>query len=55
MEKREYVVGVTIIEARNLAGRESTGAADPFVKITCANQYPQVTGNKVQTNAAVWN
>ena len=43
MEKKEYLVGVTIIEARNIKGMDRAGTSDPFVKITCANMPPQVT------------
>lgn len=55
MEKREYLVGVTIIEARNLRGLDSGGTSDPFVKILCAGLPPQVSMKKFQTNAVVWN
>jgi len=40
MDKKEYLVGVTVIEARNLSGKDSAGTSDPFVKITCANMPP---------------
>lgn len=40
MEKREYLVGVTVIEARKLAGKDASGTSDPYVKITCANKDP---------------
>ena len=36
MDKKEYLVGVTIIEGRNLRGKDSSGTSDPFVKIKCA-------------------
>lgn len=55
MEKKEYLVGVTIIEARTLQGKDKAGTSDPFVKISCANMPSQVTQKKYQTNAAVWN
>jgi Ca2+-dependent lipid-binding protein len=37
MEKKEYLLGVTVIEARNLKGKDYAGTSDPFVKLTCAN------------------
>jgi hypothetical protein len=37
MEKKEYLVGVTVIEGRKLKGKDASGTSDPFVKITCAN------------------
>ncbi len=37
MEKKEYLVGVTVIEARNLRGKDSAGTSDPYVKITCGD------------------
>lgn len=55
MEKKDYLVGVTIIEARNLRGLDKAGTSDPYVKITCANAPPQVTQKKFKTNAGVWN
>jgi Ca2+-dependent lipid-binding protein len=55
MEKKEYLVGVTIIEGRKLSGKDAAGTSDPFVKITCANMPQQVTQRKYETNATVWN
>ena len=55
MEKREYLVGVSIIEGRNLMGKDAAGTSDPFVKITCANLAPQVTMRKYSANTVVWN
>ncbi len=55
MEKKEYLVGLTVIEGRQLIGKDSSGTSDPFVKITCANLDPQVTLRKNETNTAVWN
>jgi hypothetical protein len=41
MEKKEYLVGVTVIEARKLRAKDqSTATSDPFVKITCGNSAP---------------
>ena len=55
MEVKEYLVGVTIIEGRNIKGKDSAGTSDPFVKILCANMPAQVSRVKKETNAAVWN
>ena len=55
MERREYLVGVSIIEARKLVGKDAGGTSDPYVKIICANKDPQATQKKYQTNAVVWN
>lgn len=40
MEKKEYLVGVTIVEGRGFKGKDMAGTSDPFVKITCANLPP---------------
>ena len=40
MEKKEYLLGITIIEGRNLKGKDYGGTSDPFVKLTCANLAP---------------
>jgi hypothetical protein len=37
MEKKEYLVGVTIIEGRGIKGMDAAGTSDPFVQILCAN------------------
>ena len=55
MEKKEYLVGVTIIESRSLKGLDSAGTSDPFVKIRCANKPVQVTQKSYKTNSVVWN
>lgn len=55
MDKKEYLVGVTIVEGRNLKGKDAAGTSDPFVKISCANLAPQVTMKKFKTNTVVWN
>lgn len=44
--KKEYLVQVTIVEARNLKGNVGTGSCDPFVRITVSGQAPQVTTTK---------
>ena len=37
LERKEYLVGITIIEARNIVGKDSGGTSDPFLKIRCAD------------------
>ena len=37
LEKKEYLVGVTIYEARNITGKDAQGTSDPFLKIRCAD------------------
>jgi len=38
LQKKEYLVGITIIEARNIYGDNNNAIAfDPFVKIICAD------------------
>jgi len=32
--RNEYLVQVTIVEARTLKGSEGTGTCDPFIRIT---------------------
>ena len=36
LERKEYLVGVTIIEGRNLLGKDLAGTSDPFVIIKVA-------------------
>lgn len=38
LEKKQYLVGITIIEGRNILGKDSSGQSDPFVKVKCAGQ-----------------
>lgn len=37
MKKNEYLVQIAVIEARDLAAKDSSGSSDPFVKITVGN------------------
>ena len=37
MPKKEYLVGITIIEGREIFGKDNAGTSDPFVKIKCAD------------------
>jgi hypothetical protein len=54
-DRKEYLVQVTVIEARYLKGLDSGGTSDPYVKITCGNLAPQVTVQREKTNEAIWN
>lgn len=53
--RKEYLCQVTVIEARNLKCNTSSGVADPFVRITVANQSPQITNPLVQRTSGTWN
>jgi len=37
LERKEYLVGITIVEARNIQGLDSEGTSDPFVKVKCGD------------------
>lgn len=39
LERREYLVGMTIIEARAIQGKNLGATSDPFVRVRCADQY----------------
>lgn len=54
-KKTEYLVQVTVIEARNLQGKDASGTSDPYVKITVANLAPQVTTTAKATSSMAWN
>lgn len=53
--REEYLVQVTVMEARQLKGKDSSGTSDPFVKITVANLPAQVTTTAFGAASAVWN
>jgi hypothetical protein len=53
--KKEYLVQVTVMEARHLKGKDASGTSDPFVKITVGNLPPQVTTTAKASTSAVWN
>lgn len=55
MEKKEYLVGVKIIEGRNLKGKDTGGTSDLYVKVRCANLDAQKTKTKKKSVNAVWN
>lgn len=53
LDKREYLVGVKIIEGRNIFGKDYSASSDPFVKIVVADQVQQ--GEKrYDSNSALW-
>ena len=37
LERKEYLVGITIYEGRNIIGKDAQGTSDPFLKIKCAD------------------
>jgi Ca2+-dependent lipid-binding protein len=53
--RKEYLCQVTVIEARNLKINNSTGMADPFVRITVANLPPQITNPLAEQTSGAWN
>ena len=50
LERKQYLVGVNVIEARNIQGLDLAGTSDPFVKVTCAGQVQQ-TRKKYEVNS----
>ena len=54
LERKQYLLGITIIEGRDLLGKDSAGTSDPYVKIKCAGQTQQ-TSKKYEVNSATWN
>jgi hypothetical protein len=38
LERKQYLLGVTIIEGRSFAGKDAAGTSDPYVKIKAAGQ-----------------
>ena len=54
LDRKEYLVGVTIYEARNIEGKDSAGTSDPFLKVKVADQVQQ-TQKKYESNSCVWN
>ena len=38
LERKEYLVGLTIFEARGIQGLDAGGSSDPFLKVKCADQ-----------------
>jgi Ca2+-dependent lipid-binding protein len=54
LERKEYLVGLTIIEARGIQGVDGGGTSDAFFKVRCAGRTQQTT-KKYETNSAIWN
>lgn len=54
LHKKPYLVGITIIEGRNIFGKDSSGTSDPFVKVKVADQVQQ-SQKKYEQNSATWN
>ena len=54
LERKQYLVGITIIEGRCILGKDRAGTSDPFVIIRCAGQVQQ-TQKKYEVNSATWN
>ena len=54
-EKKEYLVQATIIEARHLAGKDSSGMSNPFVKLKCGDLPVQSSEVIYETLTPVWN
>ena len=54
LERKQYLVGVNVIEARNIIGKDAAGTSDPFVRVTCAGEVQQ-TQKKYEVNSATWN
>ena len=53
--RKEYLCQVTIVEARNLRIKSSTGVADPVVRVTVANLPPQITNPIFEKTSGTWN
>ena len=49
------MVGVSVLEARDLTAKSSRATLDPFVRINCGNLDPQITQIKYKSNSATWN
>ena len=54
-EKREYLLQITIVEARHLKGKSEEGLSNPFVKIRCVDLSPQATNILYGTLTPIWN
>lgn len=48
-------MGVRILEARDIKGKDAGNTSDPYVRLKCANLESQVSRMHSQTNNAVWN
>ena len=54
-EQKEYLVQVTIVEARHLTEKSEEGLSNPFVKIRCVDLAPQSTNILYGTLTPIWN
>ena len=36
LERKRYMACITVIEARNIYGKDGAGTSDPFIKVRCA-------------------
>ena len=54
LERRQYLLGVRIIEGRCFVGKDAAGTSDPYVKVKAAGQVQQ-TSKKYEVNSATWN
>ena len=53
--QKEYLVQVTIVEARHLVGKCDDGLSNPFIKIKCGDLPAQATEIVYGTLTPVWN
>ena len=53
LKRKQYLVGITIIEARCIVGLDAQGTTDPFVKVRCAGREQQ-SSKKYEVNSATW-
>jgi hypothetical protein len=37
LERKEYLVSITVIEGRNIDGKNLAKTSDPFIKVRCAD------------------
>ena len=54
-ERKEYLVQATVIEARHLTGKNSSGLSSPFVKIQASNLPVQATDTVEDNLSPSWN
>lgn len=39
LERKEYLVAITILEARGIQGKDAGSTSDPFVRVRVADQW----------------
>jgi hypothetical protein len=54
-DKKEYLLQATIIEARHLKGKDSSGMSNPFVKLVCGDLPAQATEVVYESLTPTWN